>query len=59
MIMLQGAQLREKPVKTLLCKITVHYLGFTINTNGITTTEENIEKIRNYPILKSVKEARS
>ena len=53
MIRLQNA------VKTLLCKKTVHYLGFMINKNGITTTEENIEKIKNYPISKTVKEARS
>ena len=26
-----------------------------INKNGITTTEENIEKIKNYPIPKTVK----
>ena len=30
-----------------------------INKNGITTTEENIEKTKNYPIPKTVKEARS
>ena len=29
-----------------------------INKNGITTTEENIEKIKNYPIPKTVKEAK-
>ena len=51
----QNAQLTAKPVKTFLCKKTVHYLGFMINKNGITTTEENIEKIKNYPIPKTVK----
>ena len=59
MIMLQNAQLTAKPVKTFLCKKTIQYLGFMINKNGITTTEENIEKIKNYPIPKTVKEARS
>ena len=44
MIRLQNAQLTAKPVKTFLCKKTVQYLGFTINKNGITTAEENIEK---------------
>ena len=58
MIRLQNAQLSAKPVKTFLCKKTVQYLGFMINKNGI-TTEENIEKIKNYPIPKTVKEARS
>ena len=50
MTRLQNAQLTEKQVKTFLCKKTVHYLGFMINKNGITTTEENIETIENYPI---------
>ena len=59
MIRLQNAQLTAKPVKTFLCKKTVQYLGFMINKNGITTTEENIEKIKNYPIPKTGKEARS
>ena len=57
MIRLQNAQLTAKPVDTFLCKKTVHYLGFIINKDGITTTEENIEKIKNYPIPKTVKEA--
>ena len=30
-----------------------------INKNGITATEDNIEQIKNYPIPKTVKEARS
>ena len=49
----------SKPVKTFICKKTVHYLGFMINKNGITTTERNIEKNKNYPITTTVKEARS
>ena len=44
-----------KPVKTFLCKKSVHYLGYKLNKNGITTTEHNIKK---YPIRKSVKEVR-
>ena len=59
MIRLQNAQLTAKPVKTLLCEKTVQYLGFVINKDGITTTEENIGKIKNYPIPKTVNEARS
>ena len=53
MMRLQGAQLTVNPVKTFLCKKTVHYFGYTIN-NGITTTEENIETMKNYPIPKNV-----
>ena len=40
-------------------KKTVQYLGFMINKNGITTTQENIEKVKNYPIPRTVKEARN
>ena len=58
MLRLQTAQLTAKPVKTFLCKKTVQYLGYMKNKNGITTTEENIEKIKNYPIPKTVKDAR-
>ena len=58
-IRLQNAQLTAKPVKTFLCKKTLQYLGFMINKIGITTTEENIEQIKNYPIPHTVKETRS
>ena len=33
-------------------------LEFKINKDGITTNEENIEKIKNYPIPNTTKEAR-
>ena len=59
MISLKGGQLTAKPVKTFLCNRTVQYLGYTINNHGTTTTEENIENIKNYSIPKTVKEARS
>ena len=59
MIRLQNAQLIAKPVNTFICKKTVQYLGLMINKNEITTTEENIEKSKNYPIPKTVKEVRS
>ena len=55
MIRLQNAQLTAKPVKTFICKKTVHYLGFMINKNGITTTEENIEKKKELPHTKGSK----
>ena len=35
MIRLQKAQLTAKPVKTIICKKTVQYLGFMIKKNGI------------------------
>ena len=59
MIRLQRAQLTAKPVKTFLCKKKVQYLGYMISKDGITTTEENIEKIKNFPKPKSVKDVRS
>ena len=46
----------SKPVKIFLGKKTVQYIGFMINKDGITTTEENIEKIKNYPIPKTIKQ---
>ena len=36
--------INNKTVKTFICKKTVQYLGFMINKDGITTTEQNIEK---------------
>ena len=57
MTRLQSAQLTA--VKTLLCKKTVQYLGYMISKDGITTTEENIEKINNFPKPKRVKDVRS
>ena len=59
MIRLQRAQLTAKPVKTFLCKKKVQYLGYMISKDGITTTEENIEKIKNFPKPKKVKDVRS
>ena len=56
---LSEANLTAKPVKTFLCKKTVKYLGFTLNKYGLTTTEENVEKIRNFPTPKKVKDVRS
>ena len=55
MIRLQNAQLTSKAVKTFLCKKTVQYPGFMINKNGITTTEENIEKKLELPHTKDSK----
>ena len=52
MIRLQRAQLTAKPAKTFLCKKKVQYLGYMISKDGITTTEENIEKIKNFQNLR-------
>ena len=46
---LKEANLTAKPVKTFLCKKSVRYLGFILDKNGISTTEENISKIKNFP----------
>ena len=59
MIRLQRAQITAKPVKTLLCKKKVQCLGYMVSKDGITTTKENIEKIKNFPKPKRVKDVRS
>ena len=59
MIRLQRAGLTANPAKTFLCKKTVKYLGYMISKDGISTTEENIEKIKNFPKPMRVKDVRS
>ena len=59
MIRLQRAGLTANPAKTFLCKKTVKYLGYMISKDGISTTEENIEKIKNFPKPRRVKDVRS
>ena len=56
---LQAANLTAKPEKTFLCKKTITYLGFTLNKRGITTTQDNVDKIKNYPTPKTQREVRS
>ena len=59
LIRLQRAQITAKPVKTFLCKKKVQYLGYMTSKDGITTTDGNIEKIKNFPRPKRVKDVRS
>ena len=59
MIRLQRAGLTANPAKTFLCKKTVKYLGYMISKDGISTTEGNIEKIKNFPKPRRVKDVRS
>ena len=42
-----------------MCKKTITYLGFTLNKRGITTTQDNVDKIKNYPTPKTQREVRS
>jgi len=56
---LRNANLTAKPVKTFLCKKTVQFLGFTISKQGIATTDENIEKIKKFPIPVKQKDVRA
>ena len=46
-------------IKILLCKKTVQYLGYMISKDRITTTEENIEKMKNFTKPKRVKDVKS
>ena len=50
---LQKANLTAKPEKTFLCRKVITYLGFTLDKNGVTTTTENITKIKNFPTPKT------
>ena len=56
---LRNANLTAKPMKTFLCKKTVQFLGFTISKQGIATTDENIEKIKKFPIPVKQKDVRA
>ena len=56
---LKCAKLTAKPEKTFLCKKKVQYLGFTLSKEGITTTDENIRKVKNFPRPKKVRDVRA
>lgn len=44
------------PAKLQLCKKEITYLGFTLNANGYSPSEQNISKVLKFPIPKNVKE---
>ena len=56
---LQNANLTANPTKTFLCKRSITYLGHTITKEGISTTEDNIKKVRDFPRPASQKQCRS
>ena len=58
-IPLQRDGLTAKPTKTFLCKKAVKYLGYMISKDKISTTKENIEKIKNFPKPRRVKDVGS
>ena len=46
---LRASGLTAKPEKTFLCKRSVQYLGFILDKSGVSTTEENIAKVKHFP----------
>lgn len=47
------------PAKLQLCKKQITYLGFNVNKNGFSPSEENISKLLKFPIPKNVKQVQT
>jgi len=56
---LHNANLKIKPSKCKFFKDEVVYLGHTLTRTGITTEDSKIDKIRDWPIPKNVRDVRS
>ncbi|GBL82852.1 Retrovirus-related Pol polyprotein from transposon 17.6 [Araneus ventricosus] len=44
------------PAKLQLCKSEITYLGFDLNSNGFSPSEQNINKVTNFPRPKNLKQ---
>ncbi|GBM55816.1 Transposon Tf2-9 polyprotein, partial [Araneus ventricosus] len=44
------------PVKLQLCKSEITYLGFDLNANGFSPSEQNVNKVTNFPRPKNLKQ---
>lgn len=44
------------PAKLQICQEEITYLGFTVNANGFSPSEENVNKVSKFPIPKNVKQ---
>ena len=51
--------MRLKPSKCDFAKPEITFLGFTVNENGLATTNELIDKVRNFPVPGRVKDVRA
>ena len=47
------------PAKAQLCKENIKYLRFNINSEGYSPSEDNIEKIKKFPIPTNLKQVKS
>ncbi|GBM22890.1 Transposon Tf2-9 polyprotein [Araneus ventricosus] len=44
------------PAKLQLCKLEITYLGFDLNANGFSPSEQNVNKVTNFPRPKNLKQ---
>ncbi|GBM18785.1 Transposon Tf2-9 polyprotein [Araneus ventricosus] len=44
------------PAKLQLCKPEITYLGFDLNANGFSPSEQNVNKVTNFPMPKNLKQ---
>ena len=51
--------MRLKPSKCDFAKPEITFLGFTVNQNGLATTDELIDKVQTFPVPKRVKDVRA
>ncbi|GBM48138.1 Uncharacterized protein K02A2.6 [Araneus ventricosus] len=48
--------LSRDPAKLHLCKSEITYLGFDLSSNGLSPSEQNVNKVTNFPRPKNVKQ---
>ena len=51
--------MRLRPSKCDFAKPEITFLGFTVNENGLATTDGLIDKVRNFPVPGRVKDVRA
>lgn len=56
---LEKFNLTLDPAKMQICKNKITYLGFQLDKNGYSPSEENVQKVSKFPIPKNVKEVQS
>lgn len=56
---LEKFNLTLDPAKMQICKNKITYLGFQLDKNGYSPSEENVKKVSKFPIPKTVKEVQS
>ena len=56
---LRKAGLTVEPTKTAIARKKVVFIGYTFSKNGVTTDPSNIDKVKNFPIPKKIRDVRS